>query len=117
FVRVEAGVHLRPETAGAVDAGEALDGMLVIHGSGADHPETLRALWPSAEIAAAYAAFADAYAPLGSALDGGAVPAPLEAMAARTLLIHDWRRIVLRDPGLPAALLPPGWPGAAARSL
>ncbi len=38
-------------------------------------------------------------------------------MAARTLLIHDWRRIVLRDPGLPAALLPQDWPGEAARHL
>jgi phenylacetic acid degradation operon negative regulatory protein len=33
------------------------------------------------------------------------------------LLIHEFRRIVLRDPGLPAALLPVDWPGAAARQL
>lgn len=36
-------------------------------------------------------------------------------MAARTLLIHQWRRIALRDPGLPAALLPKDWAGEAAR--
>jgi phenylacetic acid degradation operon negative regulatory protein len=36
---------------------------------------------------------------------------PAQAMAARTLLIHDWRRIVLRDPDLPADLLPDDWPG------
>lgn len=32
---------------------------------------------------------------------------PLDAAAARTLLIHRWRRIVLRHPEPPAALLPP----------
>ncbi len=34
---------------------------------------------------------------------------PLDAAAARTLLIHRWRRIVLRHPELTAPLLPPGW--------
>jgi phenylacetic acid degradation operon negative regulatory protein len=38
-------------------------------------------------------------------------------MAARTLLIHDWRRIVLRDPDLPAGLMPGNWPGVVALDL
>ncbi|WP_102224004.1 PaaX family transcriptional regulator C-terminal domain-containing protein [Acidimangrovimonas sediminis] len=41
--------------------------------------------------------------------------APLDAMAARVLLIHRWRRIVLRHPDLPDALLPPELRGARAR--
>jgi phenylacetic acid degradation operon negative regulatory protein len=32
-------------------------------------------------------------------------------------LIHQYRRVVLRDPLLPAALLPRDWPGRAAREL
>ena len=36
---------------------------------------------------------------------------------ARVLLIHHYRRVVLRDPLLPAALLPRDWPGRAAREL
>ena len=32
------------------------------------------------------------------------------------LLIHEFRRIALRDPRLPATLLAPDWPGHAARS-
>ena len=36
---------------------------------------------------------------------------------ARILLIHHYRRVVLRDPLLPAALLPADWPGRAARTL
>ena len=35
----------------------------------------------------------------------------------RTLLIHAYRRALLRDPLLPAALLPLDWPGAAAHAL
>jgi phenylacetic acid degradation operon negative regulatory protein len=35
----------------------------------------------------------------------------------RTLLIHEYRRVILRDPLLPESLLPPNWPGSAARRL
>lgn len=35
---------------------------------------------------------------------------PLDACAARILLIHRWRRIALRHPDLPADLLPPDLP-------
>ncbi len=117
FVRVEGGVYLRPQTAAAPDAADALAGMLVIHGESADHPETLGMLWPSGEIAAAYLAFIEAHRPLLKALESGGSLRPLDAMAARTLLIHDWRRIVLRDPGLPAALLSKDWPCEEARTL
>ena len=37
------------------------------------------------------------------------------AFAARTLLIHDYRRILLHDPDLPEELLPVHWPGTRAR--
>ena len=43
-----------------------------------------------------------------------ALPAD-EALPLRLMLVHEWRRIVLRDPGLPPDLLPPDWPGHAAR--
>ena len=39
------------------------------------------------------------------------------ALQLRLLLLHDYRRLLLRDPQLPAALLPPDWPGQQARSL
>jgi len=35
----------------------------------------------------------------------------------RTLLIHEYRRILLADPDLPAALLPVDWPGRTAAEL
>ncbi len=42
---------------------------------------------------------------------------PEQCFVVRTLLIHAYRRVLLRDPLLPAALLPLDWPGAAAYAL
>ena len=43
--------------------------------------------------------------------------APHEAFYVRTLLIHEYRRVLLRDPNLPAEFLPPAWPGLQGRAL
>ncbi len=40
-----------------------------------------------------------------------------QCFVVRTLLIHAYRRVLLRDPLLPASLLPLDWPGAAAHAL
>jgi phenylacetic acid degradation operon negative regulatory protein len=42
---------------------------------------------------------------------------PAQSFIVRTLLIHAYRRVLLRDPQLPAALLPLDWPGQAAYAL
>lgn len=42
---------------------------------------------------------------------------PAETFFVRTLLIHEYRRVLLRDPNLPEALLPADWPGVCARLL
>jgi phenylacetic acid degradation operon negative regulatory protein len=34
--------------------------------------------------------------------------------AARSRLVHEWRKFLFRDPGLPAELLPERWPGTQA---
>ncbi|MGG5809389.1 PaaX family transcriptional regulator C-terminal domain-containing protein [Falsiroseomonas sp. CW058] len=68
--------------------------------------------WPLAVLGAGHRRFLAAFAPLHDA----AVPAG-EALPLRLLLVHEWRRLALRDPLLPAALLPPDWPGHAAREL
>lgn len=41
---------------------------------------------------------------------------PVDAFFVRTLLIHEYRRVLLRDPGLPDELLPVDWPGRTARA-
>jgi phenylacetic acid degradation operon negative regulatory protein len=68
--------------------------------------------WPLEALAERYQRFLDAFHPL----EGADVP-PAEAMPLRLLLVHEWRRLVLRDPLLPPALLPERWPGTAARAL
>ncbi|MEH6830838.1 PaaX family transcriptional regulator C-terminal domain-containing protein [Sulfitobacter sp.] len=42
---------------------------------------------------------------------------PLQTAVLRCLLVHNWRRIVLRHPALPAALLPDDWSGHACHKL
>jgi len=77
------------------------------------------AYWDLADIATAYRDFIAAFQPLRADLDEDAriVADPLEALMTRTLLIHGFRRIILRDPMLPGDLLPEDWPGEEARGL
>jgi phenylacetic acid degradation operon negative regulatory protein len=43
---------------------------------------------------------------------------PDEAVfAARSSLVHEWRKFLFTDPGLPAELLPTPWPGTVAAEL
>jgi phenylacetic acid degradation operon negative regulatory protein len=69
--------------------------------------------WPLEAIAAAHERFAAAF----DGLAGGPPPPPAEALPLRLLLVHEWRRIALRDPALPEALLPETWPGRASTAL
>jgi phenylacetic acid degradation operon negative regulatory protein len=73
--------------------------------------------WPLERMAGAYARFLTLFTPLEAALDQTMPIAALDAFVARILLIHAYRRIILRDPALPLELLPPAWPGEAAREL
>lgn len=42
------------------------------------------------------------------------VPPDPEAFAIRSTLVHEWRKFLFRDPGLPTDLLPADWAGAEA---
>jgi phenylacetic acid degradation operon negative regulatory protein len=39
------------------------------------------------------------------------------SFAARFRLVHEWRKFLFDDPGLPAELLPADWPGTPAAEL
>ncbi|WP_029005784.1 phenylacetic acid degradation operon negative regulatory protein PaaX [Azorhizobium doebereinerae] len=86
-------------------------------GDGATSRALAARSWPLDATAEAYARFLAAFEPLRAALATGGSLSDVDAMVARVLLIHEYRRIVLRDPILPAQVLPPDWPGAAARAL
>jgi phenylacetic acid degradation operon negative regulatory protein len=73
--------------------------------------------WPLDRTADAYLKFMKIFEPLRGWIDRREPLADVDAFTARILLIHYYRRVVLRDPLLPAALLPMDWPGRAARQL
>ena len=73
--------------------------------------------WPLDRTADAYQKFMKTFEPLHGWIGRGAPLTDAEAFTARILLIHHYRRVVLRDPLLPSALLPGDWPGRAARKL
>lgn len=51
------------------------------------------------------------------ALSGTAKISDKSAFVARTLLIQEYRKVLLRDPQLPAELLPASWHGTPAYQL
>jgi phenylacetic acid degradation operon negative regulatory protein len=73
--------------------------------------------WPLQRTADAYLRFIRTFEPLRGWIGRGEPLSDTDAFTARILLIHHYRRVVLRDPLLPSALLPADWPGSAARRL
>lgn len=116
-------VHPAPDRAAlraAVAASAPSRRPLVLAGApGADLAAGRRitaAAWDLDALAADYRAFAQLFRPfLGPAARADADP--MAALALRLVLVHAWRRIVLRDPMLPPQLLPRSWAGAQARRL
>ena len=112
-----------PEATGVLDAegvrSEAFHA--AYDGAGAD---LAGRAWDLAAVAAAYGRFeVEATALLDGlrSIDGRA-PAPgaesdRAAFATRSQLVHEWRKFLFLDPGLPDAVLPAGWPGHRAARL
>lgn len=73
--------------------------------------------WNLLELGQAYERFVKGFGPIGKALRAGSVPSPATAFVVRTLLIHEYRKIHLRDPLLPDVLLPANWIGSVAYEL
>jgi phenylacetic acid degradation operon negative regulatory protein len=72
--------------------------------------------WDLARQARQYRRFIARFAPVAAALARRRV-APETAFLVRTLLVHEYRKIHLKDPQLPPALLPADWAGRAAYRL
>ena len=100
----------------------AMDAAIVMRGSATEwmRPDALRNVigraWRIDELAADYQSFLDNFRPLWRIADQGEL-SPRASFLTRTLLIHEYRRAILRDPMLPEELLSANWPGAAARLL
>ncbi|MEX2479620.1 MAG: phenylacetic acid degradation operon negative regulatory protein PaaX [Gammaproteobacteria bacterium] len=79
--------------------------------------ELVRTTWPLETLGAQFRAFCERFEPLAARLQQGAACADRDAFVLRCLLIHDYRRILLRTIDLPAELLPGAWPGFTAMRL
>jgi len=73
--------------------------------------------WNLEELDQRYAEFVEQFRPLFKVARASRSLDPRQAFLVRTLLIQEYRRILLRDPLLPAELLPTGWNGTAAYQL
>lgn len=126
FGQLGSGVLLHPdpdEEALRALLAQAGQQVLVVRGAAASwvapeaFEQVVRAGWDTDRLAADYDAFLDTFRPVWLALERDGAIEPERAFAIRTLLMHGYRRAILRDPMLPDALMPRGWPGAAARAL
>jgi phenylacetic acid degradation operon negative regulatory protein len=62
-------------------------------------------------VESSYREVHDRFRPVLLAAEGGRLSGPTDAVLVRTLLRDAYRRVLLRDPQLPDALLPAGWAG------
>lgn len=73
--------------------------------------------WHLDSLAQDYEHFIERFSPILKALETIHEQNPVQSFVLRTLLIHEFRRVQLRDPQLPEALLEKAWPGHTARQL
>lgn len=79
--------------------------------------ELVRECWNLSSISQDYKRFLDRFRSVQKALKSARELDPEQCFVVRTLLMHEFRRTLLRDPQLPDQLLPHDWPGNAARQL
>ena len=104
--------HLLPDLVPLLAADASLAGS-------ASNADLVARAWDLSELARSYADFVSLYTPALAQLraDQQALGDDQSAFLMRLLLIHDYRRVLLRDPQLPEVLLPVDWSGEAARVL
>ncbi len=95
------------------EAGAQVEQFLAVHAGGREGAAGLiRRSWDLETLAKAYQRFVGDLRPVVDA--AGEEPTDEQAFAARSRLVHSWRRFLFSDPGLPHVLLPDDWPGLAA---
>ncbi|MFV8833997.1 phenylacetic acid degradation operon negative regulatory protein PaaX [Aquisalimonas sp.] len=77
----------------------------------------VRDVWSLDELSEQYAHFLERFRPVWRSMSAAKRLDPEQCFLVRTLLIHEIRRLLLRDPQLPEDVLPAEWSGAAARLL
>ena len=80
-------------------------------------PSLAARVWPLADLARAYGAFAERWQGVAGNLAIGDGVDDARAFVLRFWLIHEYQRFFLEDPDLPPELLPAGWPGRDVQRL
>ncbi|USX06624.1 PaaX family transcriptional regulator [Paraburkholderia fungorum] len=126
FGQLGTGVYIHPSIARSVmqhiiqgsDGSHA--GLAFFSSTPEPNPDSLSSLahlaWDLTELRAGYREFIDAFKQVPLLLDAGK-PQPQTAFALRTLMIHRFRRLALKDPRLPPESMDGPWPGDAAFDL
>ncbi|MCO4757495.1 MAG: phenylacetic acid degradation operon negative regulatory protein PaaX [Oceanospirillaceae bacterium] len=79
--------------------------------------ELVHECWNLQQLAEDYQTFLERFRPILRALESAEELDPEQCFQLRTLMIHHYRRVLLRDPQLPEKLLPAEWAGTSARIL
>jgi phenylacetic acid degradation operon negative regulatory protein len=114
-------VWVAPRAADEVDtvlteAGVAFDRFSAVHAAGSPGAaDVVGRAWDLDRLGQAYDEFVTAQRPLVGAVTPRS--SDEDAYATRFGLVHAWRSFLVRDPHLPAALLPSPWPGTAAATF
>ena len=97
-------IHMRAEMVGTTQTSAALK-------------QLVHECWNLQQLAEDYKQFLDRFRPILRALESAENLDPEQCFQLRTLLIHHYRRLLLRDPLLPEKLLPADGAGTSARVL
>ncbi|HET8599889.1 MAG TPA: PaaX family transcriptional regulator C-terminal domain-containing protein [Segeticoccus sp.] len=118
YARLAADTWIAPRASAELAATLRAEGMASrqFHARFADDPRALAAgLWDLDTLGTAYARFLARACRLREQLPSE-IPAD-RAFANRTTLVHEWRKFLFDDPGLPREVLPQGWPGQEAAEV
>ncbi len=116
YAQLDAGTWISPRASGQLPGlleAEGLTGQrfVAVHEavSGADTADLVRRAWDLGALAGAYVSWLETVQRLVDT--AGPEPSDEAAFAVRSRLVHEWRKVLFRDPGLPRSLLPADWPG------
>ncbi|KUJ81035.1 PaaX family transcriptional regulator C-terminal domain-containing protein [Ruegeria profundi] len=109
-------VSLNPATAMASGPmPDDLEDLLGFETSAVSVPQWLQDLFGPEQLKHAYDEFWKTTCAIDESLPPAGVDDPMKRAMLRVLIVHNWRRIILRHPVLPADFLPTDWNGPACR--
>ncbi len=77
----------------------------------------VKGCWNLEELGVKYGKFLERYRPVFQKLSSGDIPGEMDCLLIRILMVHEYRKILLRDPRLPDMLMPTHWEGNTAYQL